>query len=282
MGFRAKRNQRLGNLLRSLGAMLRDLIMSGMKEFYFNYHYRDGDRATQCPQCDHPMRDGYCYYCGTGKRPAGKSAERRDEDEANARRLWDETLPIAGTLAAHYLHHHRFIEVMPPAVDEVQRFHPQCRIGGNAMPALFALLRSVVDGHACGVHRTPIDRQLGKIHSPWTLGTLGRAAVMLWPAPVAGRLTVGEGVETVLSAVQLMPELAPAWALGAANNLGNFPILAAVTELHILVDNDANRVGQRHAMQCAARYRAGGKRVYTHTPKQHKDFNDILRERRHG
>jgi hypothetical protein len=228
------------------------------------------------------MRDGYCYYCGTGKRPAGKSAERRDEDECRARQLWDWALPIAGTMAAHYLSHHRCIDLLPPAVNDVLRFYPQCQFGRTYMPALFALLRSVVDGHACGVHRTPIDRQLGKIHSPWTLGTLGRAAVMLWPAPVAGRLTVGEGVETVLSAVQLMPELAPAWALGAANNLSYFPVLDALTELHILVDNDANRVGQVNAARCAENYRAAGKRVYTHIPKQHKDFNDILRERRHG
>jgi hypothetical protein len=226
------------------------------------------------------MRDGYCYYCGTGQRPVGKSAERREEDEWQARQLFDAAVPIAGTMAAHYLRHHRCIEILPPTVDEVLRFYPQCPFGRSYMPGLLALLRSVVDGHACGVQRTPINRELGKVHSPWTMGTLGHAAVMLWPVPVAGRLTVGEGLETVLAAVQLMPTLAPAWALCAANNLGNFPTLDAVTELHIIVDNDD--VGKRKAMQCAARYRGSGKRVYTHTPKQHKDFNDILRELRHG
>jgi hypothetical protein len=73
---------------------------------------------------------------------------------------------------------------------------------------------------------------------------------------------------------------APAWALGTAFNIGCFPVLTAVTELHIAVDNDD--VGKAKAEQCTYRYEAQGKFVHTHVPKQHKDFNDILRELRHA
>ena len=245
--------------------------------------------AEPCPRCAHPMRNGYCFYCGTGQRPPGKTAEQRARDEERALELWDEALPIPGTLAEHYLRHHRRIDILPPAVDDVLRFHPRCPFRRQLyVPALVALLRNVLDGHACGLHRTPIDRTMGKVESPRTFGTLGHAAIKLWPAPEQGRLLVGEGIETTLAAVQLLPQLkpawqpAPAWALGAANNLGNFPVVDTISELHIAVDNDKSCTGQRNAAACAARYRAAGKVVFTHTPRHHKDFNDILREQRRG
>ena len=257
--------------------------MGGFKDLQFALQSGEDISSEACPRCAHPMRNGYCYYCGSGQRPPGKSQEQRARDEERALQLWDEAIPIVGTLAEHYLRHHRRITMLPPALDAVLRFHPRCPFGWRTYwPALLALLRQATDDRPCGVHRTPICRDLGKVHPPWTLGTLGNAAVKLWAALEQGRLLVGEGIETTLAAVELYPQLAPAWALGAANNLSSFPVLDAITELHIAVDNDLSRIGQCKAAVCAQRYRVAGKAVYTHTPRRHKDFNDILRELRHA
>jgi putative DNA primase/helicase len=229
-----------------------------------------------CPRCTRPTRDGYCYYCGTGKPPAHRSAQKRAAAIGRALDLWDEALPITGTAAAHYLVHHRRITVLPPNVNEVLRFHPE---GISRIPALVALLRNAVDGHACGIHRTPIARGVGKLGTAKALGAFKGAAIKLWPAPDHGRLLVGEGIETTLSAAQIL-DLAPAWALGTAYNLGNFPVLVGISELHIAVDNDD--VGRGKAMECTMRYRASGRKVYMHIPERHKDFNDILKEAANG
>jgi putative DNA primase/helicase len=237
------------------------------KDLLFDLQRGTKPEEKECPSCGRMTRAGYCYYCGTGQRPPPKSAEQRAADTGRALELWDEAIPIAGTLAEHYLCHLRRIEILPPAVNEVLRFHPRCPFGPrykrSYWPALVALLRNAVDGQPCGIHRTPIDRNGGKLHSPWTLGTLRQAVIKLWPAPEQGRLLVGEGIETTLSAVQVL-SLTPAWALGTAYNLSIFPVLEAVSELHIAVDNDANGVGQAKAKECADRYRAYASRCVRH------------------
>jgi hypothetical protein len=262
--------------------------MSGMKDYYFDFHNPEATAAAAaavaCPKCSHPMADDFCFYCGTGKRPAEKSEERREADEARAIAMWEDAIPIANTLAEHYLRHHRRIEQLPPDVDGVLRFHPRCPFGYKIyVPALVALFRAGT--RPCGIHRTHIHRTQGKVSKPRAYGTLRHAAIKLWPAPLAGRLTIGEGIETVLAAAQLMPDRIPAWAVGTAWNIGDFPLLDEIHELHILVDNDPadkGRIGQRKASECAGNYMARGKAVYTHTPKQHKDFNDILRGQHHA
>ena len=56
-------------------------------------------------------------------------------------------------------------------------------------------------------------------------------------------LAVGEGLETVLSAMKL--GFSPAWALGDASNLRQFPVLSGIESLTIIVDNDKSGTGQR-------------------------------------
>jgi hypothetical protein len=249
-------------------------------------HDQERTAVEECPQCRHPMYRGYCYYCGTGKRQP-KTEEQRQEDEFNALRLWNSAAPIANTMVERYLRN-RCISILPPNVDDVLRFHSDCPFGGGQrVPVMLGLIRDVgTDQRPCGVHRTPINhRNCAKLGPAKVLGTYQHTAIKLWPGPINKRLTIGEGIETVLSAIELMPELAPAWAVGTAYNIGMFPILDDVDELHILADNDPKengRIGQAKAKQCAGRYSAFAKAAETHTPKRHNDFNDILRELRHA
>jgi hypothetical protein len=166
-------------------------------------------------------------------------------------------------------------------VDVALRFHPGCPFGKSYVPSMVALLRDVVSDTPCGIHRTHIDREYpGKLAVPRVLGQFKGAAIKLWPTPDHGRLLVGEGIETTLSAAQHL-DISPAWALGTAYTLSNFPVLETVTELHIAVDNDA--AGQSAAKLCASRYYGHGReKVYLHTPKQHNDFNDVIRSLCHG
>jgi hypothetical protein len=250
--------------------------MGAMKELLF-LSQEERQPIETCQECGHPKRGGYCYYCGTGKRPR-KSAAKRLEDEARALTIWREAVPLTGTLAERYLRHHRKINVSPPS--DALRFHPRCPFDfRQRVPAMVALLTNS-DGQPCGVHRTPLTPDGAKAGSARAYGTFWRTAIRLWPSPVEGRLAVGEGIETTLSAVELKPDLAPAWAAGTAENLGMFPILDSVKELFVLADNDSDesgRIGQKRAKKLAGRYSAWGARATILTPKIDKDFNDVLR-----
>jgi putative DNA primase/helicase len=247
-----------------------------------NFHE---EPATPCDVCGRPTKQGHCFYCGHGK-PHVRSEEERVAAEERALKLWHESLPIAGTVVEAYLRG-RAIAIQLPDPDAVLRWHPRCPFGrGRWLGAMVALLRDVASDHRpCGIHRTPIDLNGKKMGQAMTMGTFSRTAIKLWPAPVNGRLAIGEGIETVMSAVQLDPKLAPAWAVGTAYNVGMFPFIDDLKKLDILADNDSKEngsIGQRKAEQCAGRYSAWAIPAEIHTPKKHKDFNDILRELRRG
>jgi hypothetical protein len=88
-------------------------------------------------------------------------------------------------------------------------------------------------------------------------------------------LAIGEGLETVLSAMQM--GFQPAWAVGDANNLGAFPVLSGVESLTILVDNDKSGTGQRQAMECSRRWTKAGREIFRLIPNRGgEDFNDIV------
>src|SRR5262249_53371867 len=159
------------------------------------------DTFTRCPECGHNARGDYCFYCHTGTRRQ-KPAAQRVADEARALELWAECEPLAGTLAEQYLRTARKITL--PLPETILRYHPRCPFGRRqCVPALVALLHAVADDRPCGIHRTPLTPTGAKAGAARTLGTYGRAAIKLWPAPVAGKLTVGGGIHTVLTALQL-------------------------------------------------------------------------------
>ena len=91
---------------------------------------------------------------------------------------------------------------------------------------------------------------------------------------------IGEGLETVAAAATRVEHrgtlLQPAWALIDSANLSGFPILAGIEALTVLVDHDANGVGQAAAASCAKRWSAAGRNVIRLTPDAlGTDFNDL-------
>jgi len=195
--------------------------------------------------------------------------------QRQAMELWNEGRPVAETIAARYL----AIRGIAESADidgEVLRFHPSCPYGEKARrPCMLALLRDVRTNEPCAIQRTALSKAGEKIDR-MILGPKSRAAIKLSAdEDVTMGLMVGEGLETVLSAMQL--GFSPAWALGDAGNVRAFPVLSGVECLTILVDNDESGTGQRAALECSSRWTSAGREVLRIIPDRcGDDLNDIV------
>jgi hypothetical protein len=199
-----------------------------------------------------------------------------------ARRLFQRSAPIVGTLASTYLHA-RGIDVTADMA--ALRFHPHCwyRLapddptdGRDAWPALIAAVTDL-GGTVTGVHRTWLDPS-GRRKAPVSvqrraMGRLLGHAVRF--GAVDDVMAAGEGIETMLSLRTILPSLPLAAALSAAHLAGTlFP--PALRRLYIVRDNDP--AGQRASATLTARAQAAGVEAMTLVPVL-KDFNDDLRQR---
>jgi hypothetical protein len=129
-----------------------------------------------------------------------------------------------------------------------------------------------------GIQRTALDRDAQKLPIIEPRLTLGRwptpRAIKLWAATAT--LTIGEGVETVLAAVQLGAAASPAWAMGPKDGVAAFPVLPNVKRLTVLVDNDDPQA-RAGAEACRNRWLAAGRTVRLLRACRGKDFNDVVR-----
>ena len=207
---------------------------------------------------------------------AGTAVESDARKFKLALKLWDEGEPIPGTLGERYFVDTRKLDlaVLPADINKVLRFHPRCVFGGNGArhPCLLALFRDVESDAPAGIHRIRLTAAATKIERL----TLGRwtkpRAIKLWSA--TNRLTIGEGIETVLGAIRCGAITPPAWAVGGRTSIAAFPVLPGIRALTILVDNDGGQA-LADAKACAARYVAAGCRVRLLSTTCVKDFNDL-------
>lgn len=209
------------------------------------------------------------------RRNSAKDHSLRNQRFAGA--LWQEAVSIAETAATHYLAKRG---VLHPAIDvdgTVLRFHPSCPFGGTRQPCLLALMRDVRTNEPCAIQRTALT-QIGEKIDRMSLGPKNGAAIKLsTDENVTMGLTIGEGLETVLSAMQL--GFYPAWALGDAGNVRSFPILSGIGCLTIIVDNDESGTGQRAALQCSMRWTDAGREVFRVIPENSgDDMNDVVQK----
>jgi len=198
-------------------------------------------------------------------------------NQRRALELWEQGLPIAETVAAHYLAMRGILE---PDIDrEVLRFHPSCPYGERARhPCMLALLRDIRTDEPRAIHRTaltPAGDKIGRM----VLGPKDGAAVKLSPDDaVTTGLTIAEGVETALSGIQF--RWRPTWSVVDAAGIAKFPVLPGVEALTILVDNDESGTGQRRAIECSDRWTKAGREVLRVIPRRTgDDLNDIVCKR---
>jgi putative DNA primase/helicase len=200
-----------------------------------------------------------------------------------ALQIWSDAAPIAGTPAETYLHR-RGLRDLPG--DSVLRFHARCAFGKARVPCLVAMYRDVATDEPRAISRTAIDSAGNKV-GRMSLGPVGGAAIKIDDdIDVEQGLVVGEGLETVLAARQL--GLMPAWALGSAGAIRNFPVLSGIDALTILVDHDApdqrgRQAGQAAATECWHRWKGAGREVLAFsTDRLGTDIADVIEEARHG
>jgi hypothetical protein len=139
---------------------------------------------------------------------------------------------------------------------------------------VLALFRDVESDAPAGIHRIGLTPDAKKIRR-LTLGRWpnGPRAIKLWPH--TDRLSIGEGIETVLGAIRCGAITPPAWATGPKADIANLPVLPGIKALSILVDR-GDPAALDGAETCATRYVAAGCRVRLLRTVRVKDFNDLV------
>ena len=206
----------------------------------------------------------------TGSAPSSKP---RDTTAA-ARRVWDATKPLAGTLAETYLHARGvgYVAIAPSL-----RFSPALwhREAGQSFPAIVAGIQDV-HGAFRGGHRiwlAPDGSDKANVDPvKKSLGSTAGGAVRLGE-PERGRLLVGEGIETTAAAMGLFD--LPGWAAIGTGGLTAIELPEHVRDVVIAADRDAG--GLQAAAALARRLEAEGRDVEIRLPRK-GDFNDVLRE----
>ena len=200
-----------------------------------------------------------------------KAARRADQ----AKRLWQEAQPIAGTLAEAYLRARGITCPLPQTL----RFHPQAWHGATAKryPAMVAAVQGV---GLPAVHRTWLRHDgSGKADiepAKAMLGGTAGGAVRLTGGP--SRLVVAEGIESGLSlACGLLDGPATLWAGLSTSGLRGLRLPPQPLRLTIACDGDT--AGREAAHALADRAHGLGWQVGIMDPGTGADFNDILNEK---
>ena len=229
--------------------------------------FTDPVRARESVSERHPARR--CDGAGEGRTAAYRQASRRD----SARRLWESTRPLAGTIAEHYLNE-RGVGFVAGA--RCLRFHPGLR-HRNAPGRFPALVSGVQDvaGRFMGIQRTYLDGARKAAVDPVraSLGSLAGGGVRLGET-VAGRVLVGEGIESTAAAMRVLDVPAALATLGTSG-LRAVVLPASVRRVVIAADRDVE--GEAAAAELAMRLRGEGRRVEVWMPDPRVcDFNDEL------
>ncbi len=207
---------------------------------------------------------------------AQREAEQKAEAAmraAQAKQVWTEAQPIAGTIAETYLRGRGITCDLP----QVLRFHGSCWHGPTAKryPALVA---AVQGASLPAVHRTYLRADgSGKADidpAKMMLGAVAGGAVRLTEGP--GPLVVAEGIETGLSlASGLLRTPATVWAALSTSGIRGLRLPDHPGRLTIAPDGDT--AGREAANALAERAHALGWQVTLAPPPEGADWADVLK-----
>ena len=221
--------------------------------------------------------NGNAFRAPASSRRTGPVPSSKPRDTtAAARRVWEETRPLAGTIAERYLLHARGVGHV--AVAPSLRFSPALwhREAGQSFPAIVAGIQDV-HGAFRGVHRiwlAPDGSDKANVDPvKKSLGSIAGGAVRL-AEPEHGRLLVGEGIETTAAAMGLF-DLSGFAAIGTGG-LRAIELPEHVRDVVIAADRDAAGEGQGAAAALAERLEAEGREVEIQLPPFIGDWNDVL------
>lgn len=200
-----------------------------------------------------------------------KPAENDDDRNFEfAMQIWDQATAVTGTLAERYLTG-RAIAADLPCI----RFHPRLKIDGQFAPALVAIYRDILTNEPCGVQRTFLTPDARKIDRRMLGPSRGAAIKIDDDDQVTSSITVGEGLETCLSARRL--GLSPSWALMSSNGIREFPVLDGIETVTFLAERDNRRQNEMATKEAARRWIGAGREVNVYFPRSGKDMNDAIR-----
>ena len=268
----------------------------GRGDFHPSLSIRDGDDGRLLVRCfadcdplavlaelrrlglDDGQRDHSRYPATTSRSPhSAKSNRDLVRRLARARKTWFSAIPIDGTLAESYLRERGLRGPFPPTL----KFHPSLdyfeRAAAGAqvsLPALVAGIATWPSHRVEAVQVTYLDpRGTGKAQVSTPRKSFARCwggAVRL--AAAADRLLIGEGVETVLAAMQATGS--PGWATLGTSGLRSLILPPEVHEVIIAADGDPP--GIEAAEAAAPRWTADGHTVRIAHPPDGYDFADVI------
>ncbi len=203
----------------------------------------------------------------------GKPISEPSPNQDHALEIWRASQPATGTPVESYLRHRGITIPVPPSL----RYNPATKYtpSGLSLPAMIAGIQSPAR-RIVAVHRTYLrldGRGKAGVSTPkMALGPLSSGAVRLGPAGAV--LSLAEGVETGLSAMQLFD--VPVWCSLSASRLDRLWLPSESLEIHIFADNGGP--GIEAAERATKAYQAQGRRVVVRLPSaSYDDWNDALR-----
>lgn len=239
---------------------------------------RDDWRAVRGELADLGLLDESEHEWGPSSEPLVRpQVDHHDEDRrARVARLWEESLPLVGSVGERYLRA-RAIEGELPGPNTL-RFHPRMTSleDRERRPALVAGLVNH-EGELEGIQVTLLSAhgaQKASLATPRrTIGRLMGHYVRI-DAPT-DTLVVAEGLETALSARRALG--AGAWAFLSAENLAQFEPPPVVDTLIIAADHD--EAGLAAAARLKARAELSVACEIALPPDNHADWNEWARAR---
>jgi hypothetical protein len=190
--------------------------------------------------------------------------------------IWEQGVPIQGSIAEAYLRSRAITTELPPAI----RYHPNLKHGpsGSYWPAMLGLITDGMSGQPIGLHRTFLAHDGGGKapvnDAKMMLGIAKGGVVRLGEATVSVMVT--EGIETGLSV--LLATGVPTWAALATSGLKSLNIPPGITTVTIMADGDDK--GEEAALAAARRLKSGVRSVRIVRAPRKTDFNDVLRTTR--
>jgi hypothetical protein len=223
-----------------------------------------------------PKGAAYAYVrarLGLAARP--RPALTPEETKRAIQNILDGCQSAAGTPVEAYLRS-RAITILPPLV----QYHPRLWHTDNYWPVM-VVERTNSAGDVVALHRTFLTEDGAKAPVEPVRKDLGRSTgTVIRLSGRAEELLLGEGIETVLSVMQVTGM--PGWAAGSAWALRMAVLPPWVRRVIILVDMDDDGEGERAAYAVCARMTAEGREVKLARAPRDKDFNDLLMEQHNG
>lgn len=171
-------------------------------------------------------------------------------------RLWNSSVPIAGTLGEVYLESRGLTYE-----GDAWRFRPASR-------ALIAIITDAANGEPIGWHETRLDTE-GRKLKRLMHGRASGGVVRLYDDEPSNGLAIAEGIETALAT-----GVRPIWACLSSSIMQGFPVLPGIDCLTVYADHDP--AGVKAANDVGERWHAAGREVIMTMPsKPGADFADL-------